>query len=125
MSRAVFGFFPSSQAGQQAVDRFRSAGYGERDVRLDQVHRYPGDGTERLQNPAQGRFGSLAELALGTDVDPTDNTGPLLAADPSASGLATQEELPGQFGFMVTVVVESDEEAEQVAQQIEELGGMV
>lgn len=125
MSRAVLAFFPSSQSAQRAVDHFRQAGYPERDVQLDQVHRYPGDGTQRLMNPSQGRFGSLAQLSLGADVDPTDNAGPLLAADPSASGLSTTDELPGRFGFMVTVLVDSDEQAEEVAQQIEDLGGLV
>lgn len=92
---------------------------------MDQVHRFPGDGTERLMNPTQGRFGSLAELSLGADIDPTDNVGPLLAADLSASGFGSPDSLPGRFGFMVTVLVDSAEEAEQVARQIEDLGGLV
>ncbi|MDI6870556.1 MAG: hypothetical protein QME79_04210 [Bacillota bacterium] len=125
MSRAVFGFFPSSQSAQRAVDHFRRAGHPETDVQMDQVHAYPGDGTQRLLNPSQGRFGSLAELSLGADVDPTTNAGPLLAASPSASGFGSPDELPGGNGFMVTVLVDSDEEADEVARQIEDLGGLV
>lgn len=125
MSRAVFGFFPTSQAAQEAVDHFRRSGYSDSDVQMDQVHRYPGDGTQRLQNPSQGRFGSLANLSLGADVDPTDNAGPLLANDPSASGFGGTGELPGRYGFMVTVLVRDDREAENVARHLEELGGLV
>lgn len=125
MSRAVLGFFPSSQAAQKAVDHFRRNGYPEADLQLDQVHRYPGDGTQVRFNPTHGRFNGLGELSLGADVDPTENAGPLLANDPSASGFSTTGELPGRFGFMVTVVVDSDREAEQVAQEIERLGGLV
>lgn len=124
MSRAVLGFFPSSDSAQRAVEHFRQAGYAESDVQMDQVHRYPGDGTQQLMNPAQGRFGSLGELSLGADVDPANNAGPLLAADPSASGFASTGELPGQYGFMVTVLVDSDREADEVAGQIEQLGGL-
>lgn len=125
MSRAVMGFFPSSQAAQRAIDHFLAAGWDASEVQQDQVHRYPGDGTQRLQNPTQGRFGSLAELALGADVDPANNSGPLLANDPSASGFAIPDEFPGGRSFMVTVLVADDHDAESVAQQLEQLGGLV
>lgn len=116
------GFFPSYPAAAAVAERLREQGFTE--LQVDQIHRYPGDGVERRQNPTQGRFGSLANLSLGADIDPTDNAGPLLAADPSASGWSNPGEFPGQYGFMLAVVVDSDSQAEQVARAIEAGGGL-
>lgn len=123
MPRSVMGFFPSFPAANEVADRLRAQGFTE--MQVDQVHRYPGDGTERLQNPSQGRFGSLANLSLGAAVDPAGNAGPLMAADPSASGLSNPGEFPGRYGFMLAVLVDSDDQAEQVAREIEGAGGLV
>lgn len=125
MTRAVLAFFGSSQKALEAQKRLKAAGFDAEQV--DQVHRYPGDGTQNLMNPTQGRFRSLAELSLGADVDITENPGPLMAADPSASGFAIPlaEELPGATGFMVTTLVETDQAADEVAKIVEEMGGYV
>ncbi len=118
----ILAYFPSEGDAEQAAARLRSLGY--EDLGITGISEYPGDGVDRRFNPMTGRISSLAKLALGADFSAEgDDVGPLLAADPSASGLADTYEGQGA-NYLLTVVI-ADEEADAAREIIKHYGGMV
>ncbi|MBE3574394.1 MAG: hypothetical protein IMW99_02885 [Firmicutes bacterium] len=122
MPRSVLGFFAMEPEARQAASRLREAGF--QDVSVDHVERYPGDGIQQRMNPGTGRMSGLADLVLNASIGPDSEAGPLLANSTSASGMTPYPNGVTGRNFMVTAVVDSDEEAERAAELLRQAGGM-
>ncbi|MEW5761581.1 MAG: hypothetical protein AB1776_00030 [Bacillota bacterium] len=123
--RAVLGYFATDIDAAQAAEALRVAGFTT--VETDRISRF-GVSLDPEQNYAVGgRGASLAALTIygegGEDVGPDSRV--LLAADPSASGMAAKDYgVAGGRAFLVTVVT-SDERAGEAAAIIKNYGGEV
>lgn len=119
----ILAYFPSVDDAEEAAAELRSLGY--EDLGITKVTEYPGEGIDRWFNPMTGRISSLAKLTLGADFSAEgDDVGPLMAADPSASGLAGGGELIQEANFLLTVVL-ADEQVDAAHEIIKKYGGMV
>ncbi|MCL4514330.1 MAG: hypothetical protein M1379_01850 [Firmicutes bacterium] len=117
----ILAYFPSEDDAEDAAAKLRSLGY--EDLGITKVTEYLGDSTDRRFNPMTGRISSLAKLTLGADFSAEgDDVGPLLAADPSASGLADTHEGQGA-NYLLTVVI-ADELWVSAREIIKQYGGM-
>lgn len=123
MARNILAYFRSTTQAEKAARALRREGYDE--VQIARVHRYADDGIDHVFNPTSGRITSLAKLTLGADVDAEEDVGPLLAADPAASGWATGGGLVDGPSVLLTVVPPSDEAADHAEAIIRYHGGQV
>lgn len=116
--RSILAGFPSEEAARRAAGELRRMGFES--VQVERVSLHPGEEGRRRQQPLSGRIESLAGLTLGADVDNPDR-GAALAADPSASGLASGP-LAQQWPYLLTAVVPR-EQAGRVAEVVRRHGG--
>lgn len=122
--RSVLAYFARREEAERACSRLREAGYDT--VQLDEISQYGGESTQRLQNPLTGRIDSLADLSAGADTDGGD-TGPLIAADVTASGFAGRDPIAAgmpAYNWLVTVVTDADA-VDRAVQIVESEGGFV
>lgn len=125
IGRSILGYYTRREDAERAMSRLRRAGFET--VQLDRIGRYGGEETEQLHNPLTGSFDSLADLTAGADTDGDDDSGVLIAADTSASGLAhgsNYDEGIEERAWVVTVVTTEDR-ANRAVQILEEAGGTV
>lgn len=121
--RSVFGYFADRNDAEEAKERLIKAGFD--DTALDSVSRFQGDGPDDHINPMTGGFGSLADLTLSADVE-GDDTGILLAADPSASGFAADSTGLQEKAWLVVAVTDgSDQEVERAVKILKSYGADV
>lgn len=92
-------------------------------VQVDRFSRYPGSGMDYASNPVIGNFTSLASLTQGADIYSPDS-GVLLAADPSASGLSDGGGGVTGRDILLTAVVD-ESVYDQSVRVIEQAGGMI
>jgi len=119
--RSLFGYFSDRNEAEAAKELLMRAGLGETQVDSTGSGRFVGGGAPAIS----GTFDSLSELTLGVETQ-GDDSGILLSADPSASGLASSEEMPqGKAWLVVTVTNGSDEEVERAVKIIKRCGGDV
>lgn len=118
--QSILGAFQTRELAEKAERKLRDAGYDV--VEVDRVSAYPGEDTERLRNPLTGRISSLADLTLGASAE-GPNEGILLAAHPSASGMAGTAGVH-ERGWLVTVVTDPSK-VERVVQIMEACEGRV
>src|SRR5690606_20763704 len=83
--RSVLAYFTRREQAEQARRALRHEGFET--VQLDRIGRYGGGSSPVLHNALTGGGDSLADMTAGADTGGGD-AGPLLAADPAASGLA-------------------------------------
>ncbi len=120
--RTILAYFHDPGRAKEAWRALVDAGFREEDMQLDRISRYPGAGTEVYQNPQVGRVGSLARLTLGANVG-SDDAGILLAADPSASGLADTR--PAEMAWLLALVAPDDQTAERAREILRQYGGLI
>lgn len=122
--RSVFGYFTDRNDAEQAMEQLVSAGFDKSDLGLDSIRDSGAVGTP--SRPISGSIGSLSELTLGTP-HIGDDTGILLSADPSASGLASQSDgvIPEKAWVLVAVTDGSDEEVERAVKILKRHGADV
>lgn len=121
--RSITAYFADRNDAEEAKERLQQAGLA--DTQLDSVSRFDATGTDTLQNPSTGRFGSLSSLTMGADPSPPD-AGALLAADPAASGYAADSTGVHEKAWMVITVTDgSDVEVERAVKILKQYGGEV
>lgn len=125
IGRSILAYYSRREKADEALTQLRQAGFDT--VQLNRISRYGGEETEQLHNPLTGSFGSLANLTAGADTDGGDDSGVLIAADTSASGLAhglNYDEGIQERGWLITVVT-SEDRANRAVQILEDTGGTV
>jgi len=105
--KLIVAYFPSDTQANEAVELLKQKGYT--DAQVDQITRFPKSGMYNRTNL------SLSSKVLDTTTYDR-SLGPLMAADPSVSGMGTGHELPGGTAFLVSLV--TDESKVQEAVQI-------
>ncbi|MDD2619223.1 MAG: hypothetical protein PHC92_00915 [Syntrophomonadaceae bacterium] len=113
--RSILAYFPTAQQAKAAKEILKQQGYTE--TRIDRVSEYPN--SELYNNSAA----TLATLVLGTEAY-DGYPSPLLAADPSVSGMAGSSELPGNKSFLLTLVTSQDK-IDQAVKIVKEHGASV
>lgn len=95
------------------------------DSAIDRIDGFPGDGSDRIENPVTGDFPGLGYLTLGGDFSDR-NAGILAASSVSASGLSSggQENRVSGRDILLTVVVQ-ESDYEQALRIVEKEGAMV
>lgn len=121
LGRSILAYFSRREDAERAQTHLRRAGFDT--VQLDRLSPAGPGGSDRPHNPLTGRMAGLAELTGAAG----DEGGPLLAADPDASGLAHELEegpVPGQPAWLLTVVT-SEDHVNRAVHILEEAGGVV
>lgn len=113
--RSILAYFSSDTSALEAVERLKQKGITE--TQIDQVSRFPGGQTYG------GSTLNISSMVMG-DRNYNHKFGPLLAADPAASGMGIEYDLPGGAAFLVTVVT-SDSRVEEAVQVLKEHGATV
>lgn len=100
----ILAFFQDSDEAEKAAARIRELGVI--DYRVDRIGRFPGDGIEQVMNPITSQIESQARMTMGLNVTGPD-TGVLMAADPSASGMSDGgNEMVKGHDILLTVIVD-------------------
>lgn len=95
--KAILAYFPDRQAAQTAAAQLQSLGFDQ--LRVDQISSF--------HDFSPRRSHSLSAMVLGSTT--TDAAlAPLLAAGPSISGMADQDDFPAGFVYLLTVIVPDD-----------------
>lgn len=107
-NRSLLAYFRTENDARAALEALRAAGFSS--VQLAHVSRY-GEATDpEGDNPAAGKAAGLSSLTLygrgdNLDAEVEGDAGVLLAAHPSASGMAGTGDAPvGGYSYLVTVV---------------------
>lgn len=121
--RSITAYFADRNDAEEAKERLLQAGLVE--TQLDSISRFDATGTDALQNPTTGEFGSLSALTMGADPSSPD-AGALLAADPTASGYAADGTGVREKAWMVITVTDgSDVQVERAVKILKQYGGEV
>ncbi|MEO3948098.1 hypothetical protein [Gorillibacterium sp. CAU 1737] len=116
--KSVIAYFASREAAEEAVNKLRAL--RALDARVDSFGRFPGS-SEGSSTPISGDISSLSSLTLNATVE-TRDTGILLAADPSASGLSGDPSSVSGHRFVLSAVV-PEETHHQALRAVEQSGG--
>ncbi len=93
-------------------------------TRVDSTSKYPGEGIDRLMNPVNSDFVSLANLTLGSDTSER-NQGILMSADVAASGMSAEGSgFKTEPNYLLTAVVNESIHKEAL-KIVEKYGGIV
>ncbi|MEA1962315.1 MAG: hypothetical protein U9N81_13790 [Bacillota bacterium] len=95
--KSILAYFSSLNKAQEAFYALKQS--GEFEIRLDQLN------TARRTSTLSSSLASLTEA--GNDPDLYSSYGPLLAANPSSSGMSSPEE-PTSFSYLITVVTRTE-----------------
>lgn len=95
--KSILAYFTTDSYARQAVQSLKSQGYT--DIRLDSISKT----AERSRSTG---ISYLSDLNGGGSHDRIKGHGPLLAADPSVSGLSSFENTPEVYSYLVTVVTD-------------------
>lgn len=118
----ILAYFKSREDAEGAAAKLRSLRVI--DMRIDEIGRFPGEGSDRIENPINGDFNGLGYLTLGGDFLDR-NAAILAAADVSASGMSTggEDDTMGR-NYLLTAVVEEDIH-HQALRVVEQGGGLI
>lgn len=119
--RSIFGYFADRNEAEKAKERLVQAGF--RDTILDTVRH---DGAVGESTPTLApQIDSLSDLTLGTETH-DDDSGILLAADPSASGLASSADPPSNKAWLIVTLTDgTDEQVERAVKILKSHGAEV
>ncbi len=125
MCPSILSNFPSSHRAQEAADALRWRGFHH--VQVDRVTRYPcsDPADPHYNNPIAGQAGSLTGLTVfssNRQMDP--DARPMVAADPSVSGMSSPGGQVRGAGILLTVVC-PHERLHEAVEIIKEYGGEV
>lgn len=117
---AGFASIDDAQAAEKAL---RKAGFKE--VQVDPISPFPGEGVEQVINPITGNIPGLPHMTLDADFS-SKSASILAAADPSASGFSDGDGMMPEVnqGVLLTAVV-PEHQADQAEQIIKQYGGNV
>lgn len=118
--RSILAYFADQEAAEKGADTLRKAGFAE--VQVDRVSQYPEMEDNRLFNPLTSNFASLSNLTLGALA--SGDEGILLAADPSASGMAGSEPPPDR-AWLVAAVTDDPGQVEEARRVLHAMGARV
>ncbi|MEF3304539.1 hypothetical protein [Paenibacillus sp. GYB003] len=118
----ILAYFKSREEAEGAVAKLKSLRIT--DMRIDEIGRFPGEGSDRIENPINADFSGLGNLTLGGNVLDRDAR-ILAAADVSASGMATggDDDTMGR-NYLLTAVMD-EEVHHQALRAVEQSGGML
>ncbi len=111
--RSILATFASSNEAKQAMQALQRAGFGT--VQMDTVSKYPSEPDAHYNNPLTGQAANLSALTLNGAGGGSGDAGPLMAADPAASGLAQGGDLAGYDSFLLTLVTDESRVREAVS----------
>ena len=117
--RSVLSSFRSASEARKAAELIKQLGVEV--AQIDELHAFGGYHHDRESYLISGQIPSLASATLNVDPSSKDAS-VMLAADPSASGMADQTDQMAEHNFLLTVVCPS-ELVEQVVQIIKSSGG--
>ncbi|CAM3761274.1 hypothetical protein [Alicyclobacillus pomorum] len=117
--RTILSSFFSESEANRAAQKIREMGVEV--AQVDQLHAYGGRVPERRFYAITGDLPSLAALSLNTDVTSRD-TGILLGADPSASGMSDGQDNVTGRNWLLTVVC-PEHQVEDAVRIIKECNG--
>lgn len=117
--RTVLSSFYTQEEAKKAAERIE--GIGVETTKVDELHAFGGIHAEQHAFPITGDIPSLASITLDTSIRSRD-AGIMLAADPSASGMADREGNDIGRNWLLTVVCE-DALVEEVVQIIKDGNG--
>ena len=120
--RSILAGFPSTTRAQEAADKLKALGYET--VQVDRIGKYGGPvGNRDYNDPVAGQAVTLSGLTQQAGSDfLLRNAGPLVAADPAASGMSG--ELVPQDNVLLTVVTTEDK-MEEATGIIKDHGGIL
>lgn len=96
--KSILAYFTTDNYALQAVQSLKSQGYT--DVRLDSI-------SKTVEKSRSTGVSYLSELNGSSSSDRFKGHGPLLAADPSVSGLSSFDNTPEVYSYLVTVVTDN------------------
>jgi len=114
--RSILATFSSFDQAEKAVSELKKSGFET--VQMDEVRMDPGEPTDAFHNLITGKVPGLGNVVLGTDFTNRD-AAVLLAADPSASGMADGNEMAITRNVLVTVIADEKDlpAAEEILQK--------
>lgn len=119
--RSILATFTSWNVAEEAAQDLKAAGFDV--VQLDRVTRYGHNENREYNDPVRGQANTLSGLTqLSGDDFAAGNAGPLIAADPAASGMSG--EMVDEQGVLLTTVVSTDQ-VQNAVRIIEQRGGRV
>ncbi|MDF2725039.1 MAG: hypothetical protein K0Q59_4714 [Paenibacillus sp.] len=118
----ILAYYKSREEAEGAAAKLKSLRVI--DMRIDEIGRFAGEGSDRIINPIQSDFSGLGYLTLGGDFTNRD-AAVLAAADVSASGMSTgwEDDTMGR-NYLLTAVV-SEEAHHQALRVVEQSGGLL
>ncbi|MCL6637899.1 MAG: hypothetical protein K6T26_08120 [Alicyclobacillus sp.] len=117
--RTILSSFLSEADAQQAAERIQALGVNV--TQVDELHAFSGSPPPRRAFPISGKIAGLSSLTLNT-VPLSRDASILLAADPSASGMADGADRVTGRNWLLTVVC-PEELVDQAVAIIRESGG--
>lgn len=120
--KTILAYFHTAEEAKEAAAKLKALRIA--DMRVDEVGRFPGDGSDHLENPINGDFGGLGYLTLGGDFENRD-AAVLAAADVSASGMSTggEDDTMGR-NYLLTAVMD-EEVHHQALRVVKDCGGLI
>ncbi len=119
--RSILATFTSWNVAEKAIQDLKQSGFDV--VQLDRVTRYGHNENAAYNDPVRGQAATLSGLTqLSGDEFAAGNAGPLIAADPAASGMSG--EMIDEQGVLLTAVVSTDQ-VEEAVRIIKQHGGRV
>ncbi len=121
---SILATFPTSNKARAAMRSLHEAGI--RNIQLDRISRFREENNTHYNNPVAGQAVSLTGLtAQSAGAIGDQDTGVLVSADPTASGVGmAYYGVAGGQGFMLTVVTNT-QKLNQALKLIRENGGQV
>lgn len=98
--KSILAYFPTENKAERAREALLQRGYNE--IQVDQI-----SGTPNSKAYGRSSMAALSTMILGNgayDRIPS----PLMAADPSVSGMAGSYEPPSQSPFLLTIVTDEE-----------------
>lgn len=118
----ILAYFHSYEEAKGAEAKLKALRIDE--MRVDHVGRFPGEGSDHIENPVNSDFDGLGNLTLGGDfADPGASV--LAAADVSASGMSSggEDDTMGR-NYLLTAVVDENVH-HQAMRVVRNCGGLI
>lgn len=118
----ILAYFHSLEEAKGAAAKLKALRIDE--MRVDEVGRFPGEGSDHIENPLNADFDGLGSLTLGGDF-PDPSASILAAADVSASGMSSggEDDTMGRNYLLTAVMDESVHH--QALRVVRECGGLL
>lgn len=95
--KSILAYFDTENSARQAAEGLRSQGFNQ--IRIDPL-------SSSFRKPRRTSSAYLSALTIGAVESSNLSIGPLLAANPSVSGLSSGEDLMESYSYLVTVVTD-------------------